>query len=391
MTSLRDIQQTAGAEPMPYGPPPAEGGVEIVATFGEYEAEYGAIRSRVGIMHRPQRAILRFTGADRQDFLHRMLTQDINGMKGGETRRGFQLNGKGRIVADALIHHGDADTWLEVDVLDIDALHTLLDARLFAEDVAIEKVTDAWEAFSLHGPAAQALLQAVADEGQDAAAPANMPGTHHVLSLAAQKATVYRRDLCGVPGLHLLVPADHAAELYTKLLDAAGFEPGAAKDAALAERRRGTLRGRPIGWLAFNTTRIEAGTPLFHVDFGTDSLPGETGLLDEVVSFTKGCYLGQEIVARMKNLGHPKRLTVGVRFAGDDLPVAGTQLFDATDKTRAVGGITSSTPSPLLGHAPIAFAVVKWGGHESGTKVLAAAEGRFLEGEIGPLNFLEGD
>ncbi len=140
--------------------------------------------------------------------------------------------------------------------------------------------------------------------------------------------SAYRLDDTGAMGLHLFVPTDDAEMLYEKLLSAAGFDPeaDAEPDADYAQRRRETLRGRPIGWLAYNTARIEAGTPIFHVDFGHDSLPGETGLLDHAVSFNKGCYIGQEIVARMKNLGHPKRLLVGLKFPDQKLPVAGTQV-----------------------------------------------------------------
>ena len=411
---LHAIQTELGAEFMNYGPPPQEGGAQIVADFGRYETEYAAIRQRVGILHMPQRAVLRLTGADRAEFLHRMLTCDVQGLKGGATRRGFQLNGKGRLVADVMIHHGDVDTWLETDVLDLPALKDLLEQRLFAEDVTIEDFSAERTKLVLHGPAALALLRELADEPEraDRMASAEMRGTHHVVPVAGAGVSAYRLDDTGAMGLHLLVPTDAAEALYRKLLEAAGFDPHAEAepDADYAQRRRQTLRGRPIGWLAYNTARIEAGTPVFHVDFGHDSLPAETGILEQAVNFQKGCYIGQEIVARMHNLGHPKRVLVGLKLSGEALPVAGTQVYEAAapQDTSAdpalrqaqderglsgnvIGGVTSSTLSPMLGQQAIAFAVMKWGKHEVGTPVRVAAEGGVVEGEVHPLRFLGTD
>ena len=401
---LHDLEAQAGAEFIAYGP--GDGAVEVADGFGRYEAEYAAIRRHVGIMHRPQRAVLAFTGADRQDFLHRMLTQDINALKGGSTVRAFQLNVKGRILADLIVHHGDEDTWLEMDRFDLPEVRELFDRYLFADDVVMQDLTDQRTALALHGPASIELLQALSEE--DATPVADMPGTHHVLTFASVKVTVYRRDACGVPGFGLWVPSDKASEVYRALLGAAGYEaeapdPSADPDAAaaFAERRRSSLRGRPVGWSAFNTARIEAGSPIFHIDFGHDSLPAETALLDQAVSFTKGCYLGQEIVARMHSLGHPRRVLVGLRVDADELPVAGTQVLEPTNPDSAdgpdaltptqdvIGGVTSSSVSPLLGRRPVVFAVLKWGRHTPGTRVLIPAEQGCVSAVVQGLNFLE--
>jgi folate-binding protein YgfZ len=401
--TLQDLETRAGAQFIGYGP--TEGTVEVAEGFGHYEAEYAAIRQRVGLMHLPQRAVLSFTGADRQDFLHRMLTQDINGLTGGSTVRAFQLNQKGRVVADILVHHGDESTWLEMDRFDLPDVLKQYESHLFSDDVLIEDWTEKRMALALHGPSSLDLLRAVSE--QDPQRMSDMPGTHHVLTLAGVKVTVYRRDMCGVPGFGLWVPPAKAAHVYGALLEASGYEtdepdhktdPHAASE--FAKRRRESLRGRPIGWSAFNTARIEAGSPIFHIDFGHDSLPAETGVLDEAVSFTKGCYLGQEIVARMKSLGHPKRVLVGLRIEGDDLPLAGAQVTEPADDTKQdtdapitahniIGGVTSSAISPLLGQRPVVFAVMKWGRHTPGTHVLVPTETGPAEARIQPLRFLE--
>src|SRR5206468_6008208 len=96
---------------------------------------------------------------------------------------------------------------------------------------------------------------------------------------------------------------------------------------------------RAAGWAAYNAARIEAGRPLFGIDFDDSVLPAETGQLARAVSFTKGCYLGQEVVARMHARGQVARQLVGIKMDDRALPIAGASIFDASQ--NAIGGITS--------------------------------------------------
>ncbi|MFP4222879.1 MAG: YgfZ/GcvT domain-containing protein [Phycisphaeraceae bacterium] len=384
--TLRELQQQADAEWMSYGPP-EEGGAEIAATFGHYPAEYAAIRQRVGIAHLPQRGLVRLTGADAADFLHRLVSQDINGLQPGRTRRALQLTAKGRIVADLLVHRREDALLVETDRIDVPQLTEVLSSRLFAEDVIMEEISGSRTALSLHGPAALALLRA-SSEAADELANGLEPGENRELSLLGRTVLVHRRDVCGVMGLHLWAEAESAAELWQALLEKAGFDAEAEREAdeQYAQRRRQTLRGRPVGWMAINTCRIEAGTPMFHIDFGPDSLPGEVvPVQEEAVSFSKGCYLGQEIVARMQSLGHPARVLVALELGTDKLPVAGTQVLDPQDPTEVIGGITSSALSPVQGNVAIALAMMKWDRHEPGSKVAVIAEQTAIEGEVRPI------
>ena len=136
-----------------------------------------------------------------------------------------------------------------------------------------------------------------------------------------------RRDQIGAPGLEIFCPLAEGESVAAALL-----ESEAADDA-------GRRRIRPIGWYAYNVARIEAGTPLFNVDFGATNLPHETGVLHDRVSFKKGCYPGQEIVARIESQGRPKQTLIGLRPVGDALPVAGAQVFEVGEGTlgRRVG------------------------------------------------------
>lgn len=380
---LSELQDNAGAEWVEFGDSAAGSSVNVVQTFGEYEAEYAAIRKGAGIMHAPHRAVLRVSGEDRRDFLHRFLTNDTNGLKPGMIRRAFLLNNKGRIEADLILIERDDHTLVQLDRHLAEPIRETLDKFLFAEDVQLSNEMDGWECLAVHGPAASALLEAAGKAGTS-----DMnEGEARSIEIAGSQVVVYRRDETGSPGMHLLVPSADVQAVYEALLQPVG---GIVPEVEGGVRR--AVTGRGIGWLAYNTARIEGGTALYFVDFGPDSLPAEAGprTMQEAVSFTKGCYLGQEIVARMHSRGRPKRILVGLRFEDDKLPIAGSQVFaiEKNDNATAestgdvVGGIASSTISPMLGNVAIALAVVKWGQHQPGTKLLVPAEGEMVRATV---------
>ncbi len=355
--------------------------LQIVDTFGPYEAEYASIRKAVGIMDQPQAGLIEVSGADRLDFLQRMLTHDMAGLLPGQSRRTFLLNKTGRIDADLWVLHEQDRTWLLTDIFRTAPITRELEKYLFTEDVEVRDTSELLMQLTLTGPMVATLVRRacgsiVADL---------QPSDHCRVTFADQTCPCLRRDETGSPGLHLLIQRDHAQRVYKALFQAAEDEgsqdPGSQ------------LQCRPIGWQAYNTARIEAGSPLYNVDFGPDCLPHETGIVDEAVSFTKGCYLGQEIVARMQSLGHPKRVLVGLKFADDRLPIAGSEVFEPIDghdrPGDVVGAITSSTVSPMLGGTAIAFAMVKWARHTLGTRLLCAAEGSITTATVSELAFLK--
>ncbi|MCX5660066.1 MAG: hypothetical protein NTW19_10135 [Planctomycetota bacterium] len=404
---LRTLQESQGATFIPYGP--ADAAVELVDTFGEYQAEYAAIRKGVGILETPHLGVVEAKGADRLEFLHRMLTNDTRTLTPGQARRAFLLGKTGRIIADAIVLQLEGRTLLDLDIFQARTLPADLEKYLFTEDVQLADATSRFGQLGLHGPAAVALLEAAGATGLAGLEP--LRGRE--ITCAGAACVVYRRDVTAALGLQLLVPREAFVAVYTKLAElVSGLRPQVEGGVIRS------IRGRGIGWLAFNTARIEAGSPLFHVDFGPDSLPHETGLIHETVSFTKGCYLGQEVVARMQNLGHPKKLLVGLKFDDDRMPIAGTGVMEppepatpaATDGAsttataaatptpapsgstsgRVIGAVTSSTLSPLLGGKAVAFAMMKWGLHKADTKVVVPAEGQMVPAKVQALTFVTG-
>jgi folate-binding protein YgfZ len=404
------MHEQAGASLAHYGP--SEAGVLLVEAFGELELEYAALRKSCVLLDRPDRGVLRITGADRLDFLNRMVTQELKGLgernegsKGGQRiGRTFWLNRKGRIDADmTLIAHGDA-ILAELDVHALDRAAKGLGAFIITEDVTLADATEETHRFSLHGPGAFALLRASTATALDVATDCSM-----AVNIDGHEVIVFRDDSAGEIGLELIVPAKAAASIYGRLRDAGEARASASHAPKIGEAgggfvaddrsRDGRPRVRLSGWHAYNIARIEAGRALYNLDFGADSLPHETGdeTLADRVSFKKGCYLGQEVVARMHSRGHPKQKLVAIRcesrlglLTGEGLspqallPVTGANIHASggDEKSPAIGAVTSSTLSPMLSQRPICFAMMKWEFAAAGTRVSIDAEGERIEGAV---------
>jgi folate-binding protein YgfZ len=385
--SLRLGGVAVEAEWLPYGVggEPAAGAAaelpEIVATYGLLELEYAAFRRGAAVLDRAHRGTIVVEGADRIDFLNRMVTQDLKGMQPGEARAAWWLNRKGRIEADLLLCEVPAGAagepacmLVDCDVHDVARTVETLSAFLFAEDVRLRDARAEWARLAVHGPAA---VEVLAHAGADPVAlePLVRDGTVVRAEVGGVACVLVRRDECGCPGVDLFVPPAAAGTVWDSIVSQHDVQDG------------GKRRARPAGWHAFNIARIEAGTPLFHVDYGPDNLPHETGVIATRTSFRKGCYLGQEVVARMESLGKPKQRLVGVRFGGEALPVAGAPVFERLADGapgNPVGSITSSTLSPMLGAACVGFAMVRTAHAEPGTVLPVPADGERAEATVLP-------
>jgi folate-binding protein YgfZ len=356
---LLELHHQADAETQQYGE------VEIVSTFGQPQAEYAAIRKGAGMIDLPQRTFIEVRGSDRLPFLNNLLTNQVfdknakQPLPAGRGVYAMLLHAKtGRVISDLNVLELGDRTLLELDSRVVTAVIKALEHYIFAEKVQLRHVAGEAHLIALHGPAAGAVL------GEAAAIAASLaePFSSARLMLFGHETIIYRDDPCGVRGLYLIVPAAGAAEVWMKLLTAA------------------PARARPIGWAAFNAARIEGGRALFGIDFDENFLPAETGQLDRAVSFTKGCYPGQEIVARMHARKQLARKVAGFRMKEDAQPIAGAPIHDAAGEQ--VGAVTSSTPSPMLSGASIGLAVLKRPHFEAGSALQIAAEGAMREATV---------
>lgn len=280
--------------------------------------ELQALRRGTAVGAAPPAERLDLAGPDARRFLNGYVTCDVKTLASGGAPRGFVTGLKGQVLADFDLLAGDA------------AFHLRLPAgrgEAVRQHLARYQLADRFE-LSAPQPLARLLLRGPGAPGVLAAAglPAPEPGQH----AAAEAATVLRADRPGEPRFELWLVAGEAGEVAARLAGAGATLVGAG---------------------AFETARIEDGEPAFGVDYGEEALPQETG--DEAaISYTKGCYLGQEVVARVHYRGGVQRQPRGLRLAGA-LPAPGSELLC---DGRPAGRLTSLADSP--DHGPIGLALV---------------------------------
>ncbi len=409
LSPLNNRHEDAQASFLDFGTPDGTGpSARVVETYGEIEAEYAAIRKGSVLLDLPHRATIRVTGTERIDFLNRMLTQELkpggSPLPAGSAISSFWLNRKGRIDADLrLIELGEstaaaqglqpAGMYFDVDILAAANLVTTLEAFVFSEDIAFEDITSSTHRLALHGPSAARLLADHAEPLREDLPPVAelRPDQATAVRIAGRTVIASRSDPTGEIGIDLIVAADDLLAVFDELAQHARTEHGHHNDPSTD-----TYRLRHAGWHAFNIARIEAGTPLFQIDFGTTNLPHESALLDSRVNFRKGCYLGQEVVARMQSLGHPKQILRCIRIdraaAPDDQrnqPYTGCAITPYSENAteppadaKPIGGVTSSCRSPMLGDDILCFAMVKWGHHEPDTRVFVQTPTGWVAGTV---------
>ena len=363
---MLDRHQDDDASVIPYGTP--ETNAIVVETFGEPEIEYASLRKGAALLDLPHRALIRLTGDERNDFLERMLTQKLTGLTPGHSANAFWTSRQGRIEADLRVILREHDTLLELDLLRAARTIETLDTFIIMDDVALQDATPTLHRLAIHGPNAPALLA----RALDADLPDLAPNTNATIDAIGTTLTIDRNDTTGETGLDLIVVSEHTQTVYDAITRAIDANPD--------------LKAKRIGWAAYNTARIEAGTPLYNIDFGEKSLPAETGVLEDRVNFAKGCYPGQEIVARMRSLGGPKQILVALEFEENQpstpQPNTGDAITTADEPDKPVGAITSSTRSPMRSNAIACLAQVRAAHAEPGTALAVHTNGITLTARV---------
>lgn len=283
-------------------------------------------------------AKLELTGADVPMFLGNLCTNDIKNLPPGRGCPAYFCDPRGKVQFQTWIYNDATSFWIETTAGRNEAFFKYLDRYLISERVEILDRTADFDQFHLAGPQARAVLEAAESRSLD------LPEFGHVNGM------IRRRDWLGFPGFDILVSPDRAAERKQAIL---------AAGAVLA------------GSEAFETLRIEAGSPLFGPDIDDNRFVMEVAGAERAVCYTKGCFLGQEpIVMARDRAGHVNRVFMGLKMLDGGPPAPGTKLQrDGQD----VGVVTSSCHSPRLG-SPIALGYVRWKHHEPGTRLLAGSQ-----------------
>ena len=334
----------------------------LVAHFGNPAGEYWAVRSAAGLIDLTHRGLLQFTGPDRVSFLQGMLSNDLRPLKPFDGQYAAILTQQGKVIADVRLlcslNSFYLDFWenLKSKILD----H--LNRYLVADEVEIADRSGEYAMLSIQGPKAEALLRKLVGSCE---LPAQAK-QHAMVTIEQAAVCVVNDSYTGESGFDLIIPRS-SLQTIAKSLSAIGKEFGAAW----------------VGEEAHNILRIEAGIPRYGVDFSEENLLLEAGLKD-AVSFTKGCYLGQEVVERIRSRGHVNKKLVGLLVGGSEPVSAGDTIF-AADKE--VGQMTSCALSRALKQT-IALGYIQkdyWG---TGTAVAIKHTGASIAATVADLPFV---
>jgi tRNA-modifying protein YgfZ len=309
-------------------------------------AGYDAARRRAAFIDRSDRGRIVVSGADRASYLQGLLTNDVVAVKAGQGCYAAYLTAHGRMIADLHVYELGDVMLLTLAGEVKDTVLAKLDQFIFSEDVQLGDVTDTFAQIAVVGPgAAQAVVDALGSVTADALSGLAAHGNTRA-EWSGGAAIIVRIVDAGQPGFDVFVDRPHADALAAALA-----ANGAAQiDAATAD-----------------ALRIEAGVPLFHRDMDEDTIPLEAGIESRAISFTKGCYVGQEVIIRVLHRGHGRvaRKLVGLVVDGESVPAGGATIRSGD---REIGAVTSSTASPAL-KRPIALGYVHRDFVEPGTAV----------------------
>lgn len=271
--------------------------------------EYEAVTRAAGVVALDHRGVIEMTGRDRARFLHGMCTHDIKKLQPGHGTMAAVVQRQGKMVAEIVVRATDHALLLEIERSNLQPAIDHLSRYVVADDVAIKPAD--LRILGLYGPASADIIGA-----------GGMADFHFV----TQGETLVSRDrMMGVEGFRLLVPAAGEAGTRARLV---------------------TAGARAVGPGAIEILRIENGFPRWGADMDATLLPMEAGLEPAAISYTKGCYIGQEVIQRVKTYSEPPSVMVHLSIKAPAPPAPGAPIR-AGD--RAVGRITSAAVSPVTG------------------------------------------
>ena len=333
--------------------------------FGDPLAEYRAMRSTVGLIDRCHRGLLQFTGPDRLSFLQGMLSNDLRTIEPGDGQYATVLNQQGKVLGDVRVLRSENSFYLDLWEVIKEKIVTHLNHYLVADEVEIADRSQDYGILSIQGPQCKELLQKLLERVELPGRPAQ----HIMADIDGAEICVVRDSHTGESGFDLIIPIAALQSLARRATGAG--EP---------------LSARWVGEEAQNILRVEAGMPRYGVDFDEDNLLLETGL-DNAVSFTKGCYLGQEVVERIRSRGHVNKKLVGLLVDGQLKAEPGDRVMRGD---KELGKVSSSVNSPELGR-PIALGYVHRDFWDPGTAIEIEREGSLISAAVTPLPFVKGE
>ena len=300
------------------------------------QAVYAAARGGAGLVDRSGRGRVVVSGQDRASYLQGLLTNDVVSLKAGQGCYAAYLTAQGRMITDAFVYELGDVMLLVLPRAVTEAVLVKLDQFIFSEDVQLGDVTEAFDECAVVGPGAAATV-ANTLTGVSADTLSALPEHGNVrASYAGASVIVTRVADTGAPGFDLFVERAQSASMRDALQQAGAV----LVDAVTAE-----------------ALRLEAGVPVFGKDMDEDTIPLEAGIEARAISFTKGCYVGQEVIIRVLHRGHGRvaKKLAGLVMDGGTVPPSGTAVHVGDQE---IGRVTSAAMSPAL-QKPIALAYLQ--------------------------------
>jgi len=311
-----------------------------VSAYGDSRDEYRLLKEGCGILDMSARSRLCVVGPDKSTFLHGQVTNQVKQLNPGQGCYAALLNVKGKMESDMNIWMLNEEILLDFEPGMAEKVIPRLLRYIIAEDVDVVEVGDIYRQITLCGPRSAEVLSGISPAIQ-------LPESHSCIQPVYEKSDTLGEAYIATQkfgnGLlhNLFVPVEH----HLKLLE------------SLIESARSRELGGLVGQVAFETLRVELGVPRFGIEMDESNLPPEVGLDKVAVSYNKGCYIGQEIIARMRTYGQASKKLCGFRFSGDlkELPEKNTPVWCGE---KRAGNLVNSVHSLALGE-PIAMGYLK--------------------------------
>jgi tRNA-modifying protein YgfZ len=297
------------------------------ATTVELDAQYRQLREECGLFDRSERGKLLVSGADAAEFLQGQLTNDVEGLATGEGCYAALLDRKAHVQADMrVLRLAGGELWIDTEPSTREAVRRHLEMYKIGREVGLTDLSEERAILSLIGPRSVEIAGSAALP-EHAVEEMRIQGTHCLLVGTAEGLDL----VVGAPGSGAGELADEVARLRETLFEAGAVEVDAG---------------------AVEILRIESGRPRFGVEMSDETMPAEAGIVERAVDFQKGCYIGQEPVARLHYKGRPNRHLRGLRLSAPAEP--GTTLRLGEKEVGRLGGVAVSPA-----HGPIALAIVR--------------------------------
>ncbi len=322
-------------------------GMEVVQYFGDPMAEYAALCESGGLLDLSFRGRLCLGGTERKRFLHGQVTNNVNDLKAGQGCYAALTTAKGKMQSDLNIYCLPDELLLDFEPGLSTVVMQRLEKYIIADDVQVAEVGSHYGMLSVQGPKAESII---ANAGLGLELPASALSFTSAKESAGNEVYCMNQPRGRNTGFDLFVPALKLGEAAAKLLASAQ-----------------SAGGRACGWEALEMVRIEAGLPRFGADMDETNLPPETGIENRAISYSKGCYIGQEVIARIRTYGQVSKTLRRLTLAGDlkALPKKGDKLCHGG---KDAGYITSALASPAF-KANIALGYVRREYQQPGTEL----------------------